>query len=127
MASLTAFHKATAVLLEETTASTVDKLAAFLSEKIEFDDDMKALFEEFKKTAKEEIRASFKTAAATAGKKGRGGKDAAGGEKKKREPSAYNLFIKDKMAEIKAKRPELKGKDLMKEAIVEWKKIHKKE
>lgn len=107
-------HKALAGLVEDTALTTVDKLVTFLSDKIEFDDDMKALFEDFKKTTKEEIKASFKN---DRSKKARGGE-----EKKKREPSAYNLFIKEKMAQIKAKRPELKGKELMKEAIDEWKK-----
>ena len=43
-------------------------------------------------------------------------------EKKKREPTEYNLFLKEKMAEIKEAGTELKGKDLMKAAIVEWNK-----
>lgn len=106
-------QKALAGLVEETALSTVDKLVTFLSDKIEIDDEMKTLFDEFKKTTKEGIKASFKNST----RKG-GAKD----EKKKREPSPYNLFIKEKMAEIKAKKPELKGKDLMKEAIEEWKK-----
>lgn len=107
-------HKALAGLVEETALNTIEKLTAFLSEKIEFDDDMKTLFEEFKKNTKDEIKASFKN--------DRNRKGGAKEEKKKREPSPYNLFIKEKMAEIKAKKPELKGKELMKEAIEEWKK-----
>lgn len=112
--ALNTVHKALAGLVEETAMSTVDKLVTFLSEKIEFDDDMKTLFDDFKKATKEEIKASFKN---DRSRKSRGGE-----KKAKREPSAYNLFIKDKMAEIKVKRPDLKGKDLMKEAIDEWKK-----
>ena len=50
-------------------------------------------------------------------------KNADGSDKKKREPSAYNLWIKDKMAEIKADQPDLKGKDLMAAAIALWKKL----
>lgn len=113
--ALNTVHKALAGLVEETAINTVDKLITFLSDKIEFDDDMKALFDEFKKTTKEEIKASFKNDRSKKG--GRSGE-----EKKKREPSAYNLFIKEKMAQIKVKKPELKGKELMKEAIDEWKK-----
>lgn len=106
-------NKALAGLVEETALSTVDKLVSFLSDKIEIDEDMKSLFDEFKKNTKDEIKASFKNNSRKGGAKE---------EKKKREPSPYNLFIKEKMAEIKAKKPELKGKELMKEAIEEWKK-----
>ena len=118
--SVLAVTKAINLLVEETTVSTIDKLVVYLSDKIEFDDDMKKLFDDFKKTTKEELKASQKQ------EKGkRGGKKVE--NKKKREPSAYNLFIKEKMAEIKQKKPELKGKELMKEAIEEWKKTPKKE
>lgn len=40
----------------------------------------------------------------------------------KRKPSAYNLYIKDKIKELKEARPELKGSDLMREAVAEYKK-----
>jgi len=43
-------------------------------------------------------------------------------EKKTRAPTAYNLFLKAKMAEIKEAGTELKGKELMQAAIVEWNK-----
>lgn len=115
--SIQSVNKAVNQLVEETTVSTVDKLVVYLSDKIEFDEDMKKLFDDFKKIAREEVRTSFKQ-----DKGKRGGKKS----DKKREPSAYNLFIKEKMAEIKQKKPELKGKELMKEAIEEWKKNPKK-
>ena len=41
--------------------------------------------------------------------------------KQKRAPSAYNLFIKEKMAEIKISNPEIKGRALMMAAIDQWK------
>lgn len=41
-------------------------------------------------------------------------------EKKSRPPNSYNLFIKDKMQEIKAVHPEYKGKELMKKATEAW-------
>ncbi len=101
------------VLVEETSMTTVDKLALFLKEKIEFDADMQELFEEFKTSLKVTLKNEAK------GKK-RGGKHL-DVNKKKRQASVYNLFIKDKMAEIKQQQPELKGKELMKAAIELWK------
>jgi hypothetical protein len=41
-------------------------------------------------------------------------------EKKSRPPNSYNLFIKDKMQEIKLAHPEYKGKELMKKATEAW-------
>ncbi len=41
-------------------------------------------------------------------------------EKKSRPPNSYNLFIKQKMQEIKAQHPEYKGKELMKKATEAW-------
>lgn len=41
-------------------------------------------------------------------------------EKKTRPPNSYNLFIKQKMQEIKAIHPEYKGKELMKKATEAW-------
>lgn len=101
------------VLVEETSMNTVDKLAVFLKEKIEFDSDMQELFDEFKTSLKTSLKNEAK------GKK-RGGKHL-DSNKKKRQASVYNLFIKDKMAEIKQQQPELKGKELMKAAIEMWK------
>jgi len=44
-------------------------------------------------------------------------------EKKTRAPTAYNLFLKAKMAEIKESGADFKGKELMQAAIVEWNKL----
>lgn len=41
-------------------------------------------------------------------------------EKKTRPPNSYNLYIQQKMREIKEANPELKGKELMKRATTEW-------
>ncbi len=41
-----------------------------------------------------------------------------------RTPNAYNMFIRDKMREIKLQNPAMSGKDLLKQATVEWN-IHK--
>ena len=41
-------------------------------------------------------------------------------DKKKREPSLYNIYMKDKMAEIKKSNPELNNKEVMNTAAKEW-------
>ena len=94
-------NTAIATLVNETQLSTVDKIFAFLGEKIEIDDDMKGYFDEFRGTLK-------------VGKKGVSA-DAA--PKAKRAPSAYNLYIRDKMAEFKAAGH---SGNLMKMAIEAW-------
>jgi hypothetical protein len=43
-------------------------------------------------------------------------------EKKSRPPNSYNMFIREKMREIKLAHPEYKGKELMKRATEEWNK-----
>lgn len=42
------------------------------------------------------------------------------GEKKKREPSAYNIFIKDKYAELKLSNPDMTAKEIMLSAAAAW-------
>ena len=46
--------------------------------------------------------------------------NAKGEEKKKREPSAYNIFIKEKYAEYKATNPEMTAKEVMLAAAAAW-------
>ena len=41
--------------------------------------------------------------------------------KKKKEPSEFNMFIRDKIIEIKAQNPEYTGHDLMRKATLAWK------
>lgn len=108
-------QKAILVLAEETALSTVDKLAEFLATKIEFDEDMKATFDEFKTLLKEEHKASSKAS----GK--RKTTNADGSEKKKRAPTPYNLFIKDQIVALKQENPKWTGKELMAAATAAWK------
>ena len=49
-------------------------------------------------------------------------RDADGNILKKRAPSAYNLFVKDKIAEIKIENPQLNSKEAFKMAIEAWNK-----
>lgn len=111
----TKLNIAIAALVAEAQLSTVEKLFAFLGEKIEIDDDMKGYFEEFKATLKVDQEVEAK-AAKSNNKKGKKAED--GEEKKpKRAPSAYNLYIRDKMAEFKAAGH---SGNLMKMAIEAW-------
>ena len=114
MASYNAINKAVADVVFEAKKQVIADFATFLAEKIDFDDDMTGYFEEFTKTLQVE-----KPAKVGKGKKSASSSDEEG-VKKKRAPSAYNIYIKNKMAEIKAKQPELKGKELMKAAIEAW-------
>jgi hypothetical protein len=41
-------------------------------------------------------------------------------DKKKREPSAYNIYMKEKMSEIKKDNPNMLAKDVMNMAAKEW-------
>ena len=111
MASYNAINKVVAGLVLEAKKQVIADFAAFLGEKIDFDEDMTGYFAEFTKTLQVE-----KPPKAGKGKKASDD----GVAKKKRAPSAYNIYIKNKMAEIKEKKPELKGKDLMKAAIEAW-------
>ena len=43
-----------------------------------------------------------------------------GEEKKKREPTAYNLFVKETMGVVKEENPEMTRQDLMKEIGKMW-------
>ena len=130
--ALNKVNNSIASLIEETALSTVDKLVAFLGEKIEIDEDMRQMFEDFKGTLKAESTEAAKAAKAEAKKTKKSKKsdadasdasdksdksDSDGEKKKKRAPSAYNLFIKEKMAELKAQG--LKG-NLMSQAVAAW-------
>lgn len=109
MASYNAVMKAVADVVFDAKKQVIKDFAAFLAEKIDFDDDMKGYFDEFEKTIVKETPSKKK-----------GESSSSDTEKKKRAPSAYNMFISEKMAEIKKEKPELKGKELMKAAIEVW-------
>lgn len=86
----------------ESKHQSIDEIMSFLSEKIVLDDDMQAYFKEFKSKITHDMSKSI--------------------TKRSRDPSAYNMWIKAKMAEIKQQNPNIKGKVLMLCAITEWKK-----
>ena len=106
-ASYSAVVAATAKVVHEASLTVIDNLVEFLDSRVKIDDDFKELIAEFKGTLK----------APTPSKAGRVPK----AEKKKREPSAYNLFVRDALNELKVSQPELSGKDRFREAMKKWK------
>lgn len=112
-------------LIEETKLATIDKIidrtinkmVAFISDKIEVDEDnMHNMLQEFKESFKAEAKAEVKAevkaeakanvkaeAKAKLKKMNKSSDDDSSDEKKKtRVPSVYNLYIRDKIAELKA-------------------------
>jgi hypothetical protein len=106
MASYNAVVAATAKVVHEASLAVIDNLLEFLDSKVEIDDDFKELVAEFKGTL-----------TAPSAKVGKVPK----AEKKKREPSAYNLFVRDALNGLKVSQPELSGKDRFREAMKQWK------
>jgi hypothetical protein len=55
------------------------------------------------------------------------GRPAKVSDKPKREPSAYNKYVKERMEQIKTDQPEVLAKDRMKMAAADWKNLTKQE
>ena len=55
------------------------------------------------------------------------GRPAKVSDKPKREPSAYNKYVKVRIEALKKEQPEIQAKDLMKMAASEWKTLTKEE
>lgn len=53
--------------------------------------------------------------------------DKDGNEKQKRAPSGYNIFVKQRIQQLKSEQPDTPAKDLMKMAAAEWKTLDKHE
>jgi hypothetical protein len=99
-------NQAIQALINETATTTVDKLLLYLADKcgVEVDDELRQMCNDFKALYVQKQEPEVKEH-----KK----------EKKPRAPTAYNMYIKEKMAELKA---EGKTGNLMKLAVEEWKK-----
>lgn len=109
MTNLASFQNALNKVVHDITATNLEGFVAYLIEKSDTIDDkerIKALLQEYQKEHPVNVF-NF-------GPKRK--------EKKTRPPNSYNLFIKEKMHEIKAANPELKGKELLKRATQEWNK-----
>ena len=114
--ALTKMNKAIIDMVKEVEISTINKVKTLVIQNLS--EEYEADFVE----AVEKIFNDMKIDSYADNIKKSSGRKSPDGEKKKREPTAYNLFLKAKMAEIKEAGTELKGKDLMKAAIVEWNK-----
>jgi hypothetical protein len=115
MANFQNVLKAVAQSVLDAKVSVVDELLAFLGTKVEVDDDLKAIFAEFKGTLKVEKVVAPK-------KGGKKSSDEDEEPKKKRAASIFNLYVKDMMPVLKEKHPEVKnGKELMTLASESWK------
>ncbi len=55
------------------------------------------------------------------------GRPAKVSNKPKREPSAYNKFVKERIEQLKVDKTDIPAKDLMKMAAAEWKNLSKQE
>ena len=55
------------------------------------------------------------------------GRPAKVSDKPKREPSAYNKYVKERMEQIKTEQPDAPAKDRMKMAAADWKTLTKEE
>lgn len=113
MTNLVSFQNALNKVVHDITAANLEGFVAYLVEKSDGTDDknrIKSLLQEYQKEHPVNVF-NF-------GPKRK--------EKKTRPPNSYNLFIKDKMHEIKEANPELKGKELLKRATQEWNK-HKEQ
>lgn len=115
--TMTTLQQVSAVVvkaLHDTQLETVDKIREFLSTNDEVDQEfIGSLLDQYKA----KLVAEFKPPKGLKMPK-------AAQPKQKRAPSAYTLFIKDKMNEIKTSNPNVKnGQELMKLAVEEWSKI----
>ena len=81
-------------VVEEVSLHTIDEFEKFFAEKVDLDEETQDLFKEFKKT----ISARAKTSAKSSGKSTKGKTDE---PKKKRALSPYNIYIQNKMKELK--------------------------
>lgn len=111
--ALSKVTSAVVALVNETQTNSVNGLGDYIITKLgsEYDDEfveaVKSLIQEYKENEMKKIDIP----------KGKKTKDP---NAPKRAPTEYNLFIKEKMAEIKAQNPDLKGQSLMGAATKLW-------
>ena len=108
----------------EARVKVLEDIKTFVIEKVDEDsaDTFKELFDDFRKefdkTVEEESKGLLK-----GGRKGKGAKKgggAAGGEKRTRKPTPYNMFVSENMKRFKQENPALNGKETMKMAMEAW-------
>lgn len=106
-ASYDAVLVATAAVVHQANMDMFERFVRFLDDKIELDDDLKALLDEFKATIEAPPVAPRKRVPKS--------------ERTKRPPSEYNKYISKALNELKEQHPEMSSKDRMREAIAKWK------
>lgn len=104
-------NKAISKIVDEVQTTTTNEIFEFVKTHLKNESEFTAVFEEFKKTLKTDVVSLFSISEPV--KKG--------ADRKKREPSQYNIFIGEKIKELKATNSEKNGKELMKLAIEAWK------
>jgi hypothetical protein len=106
-------NQALAKVIMDSKLKVVDELITYLASKIELDDDLKNIFVEFKTNLKEHEEKVVKIA---------GKKIKVESDKKKRQPSVFNMYVKDIMPSIKETNADVKdGKKLISMAAESWK------
>jgi hypothetical protein len=110
MASFTHLQNVLNKVIEEVRNESLNSFVAILIERLDVLRDSEAEI----KLLLDEYKASYNSHILSFGPKKK--------EKKTRPPNNYNMFIKEKMREIKEAHPEYKGKELMKKATEEWNK-----
>lgn len=111
--AFTIINQAVAKVVMDAKLNIVDELITYLGSKIELDDDIKNIFNEFKLNLKEHEEKIVKIA---------GKKIKVETNKKKRQPSVFNMYVKDVMPSIKEKNLDIKdGKKLISMAAESWK------
>ncbi len=112
-AAIKNLNKAVTKLVDEVQVSTLDKVLEFVKTYVKDEAAFVAAFDEFKKTLKTDTGVLFSPIESKRGSNG--------GERKKRTPSEYNIFIGSKIKELKLVNADKNGKELMKMAIESWK------
>ena len=114
--------QAVAKIVLDAKLSVVKDLVAFLSSKVEME-DLTPLISEFTESLKDDETKEMKATIKDAKKKSKKMKEDSGEiVKKKREPTAYNLYVSDMMPSFKEKHPDItNGRLLMTMLGEEWK------
>lgn len=106
-----AINAAVSKVIFEAKIQVIDEFIKMLDNKIELDEDLKATFDDFKKSLEESSKAASKAANKAASKE----------PKKKRSATLFNLFVKEKQSELKAQHPQENGKTIIGMASKSWK------
>lgn len=109
-------------IVHATTIDTIDKVIAAFRDKFDLDEQELSVFkEDFVRNTVPRLSEVGEGASMGGGKASPKKGSSSAKQKGTRAPTQYNLYIRDKIAEIKANNPDMKGKDLMRRATEAWK------